>query len=219
MRTDRNRLPSRRVPSLLQGDAWHVSRSVGALWCAATGSSDSQRLQQQDHAIASTPQTRAQPLIVRCISDETVAVPIMPPESASGPFFKASVLKGPFAEESELHCAICASPFAPSRSVSSVLGRLHPIATCRLCLPRAASATSCAGHHHVEPSTGPAEPWMVHGWFARPVGVGMGLVAGSLQPACQDLCCACCQVPLVLQASCFAPFLPPLCQQCYRARF
>ena len=36
-----------------------------------------------------------------------------------------------------------------------------------------------------------------------------------MQPACQDLCCACCQVPLVLQASCFEPLLPPLCQQCY----
>ena len=55
----------------------------------------------------------------------------------------------------------------------------------------------------------------VQGWFARPLGVGLGLVAGSMQPACQDLCCACCQVPLVLQASCFEPLLPPLCQQCY----
>ena len=43
----------------------------------------------------------------------------------------------------------------------------------------------------------------------------MGLEAGSMQPASQDLCCACCQAPLVLRDSCFAPSLPPLCQHCY----
>ena len=39
--------------------------------------------------------------------------------------------------------------------------------------------------------------------------------AGSMQPVSQDLCCACCQAPLVLRDSCFAPSLPPLCQHCY----
>ena len=43
----------------------------------------------------------------------------------------------------------------------------------------------------------------------------MGLEAGSMQPVSQDLCCACCQAPLVLRDSCFAPSLPPLRQHCY----
>ena len=174
---------------------------------SSTDSRENQQPQQPDHILTSPPQSRAQPLSSDCFSDEPVAVLQLSPGASAGPSCRAVT-------NCDLHCEFCAVPLTFSRSVSCS-GQPHFITTCGLCQPQAASAASCAGHHHVEPSIVSAEPWTVHGWFARPVGVGMGLEVGSLQPACQDLCCACCQVPLVLRDSCFAPSLPPLCQQCY----
>ena len=175
---------------------------------SSTDSRENQQPQQPEHVLTSPPQSRAQPLSSDCSSDEPVAVLRVSPGASASPSSRAVI-------DFDLHCEFCAVPLAFSRSVSSCSGQSPFVRTCRLCQPQAASAASCADHHHVEPSSGSAQPWMVQGWFARPVRVGMGSEAGSMQPVSQDLCCACCQAPLVLRDSCFAPSLPPLCQHCY----
>ena len=178
---------------------------------SSTDSRENQQPQQPDHILSSPPQARAQPLFADCVSDEPVAVQNFSPGASAGPSCRS-------VPDFDFQCEFCAVPLAFSRSVSSCSGQPPFVRTCRLCQPQAASAASCAGHVQVESAISLAMPEMVGGWFLDCSEVGLGSGAGSRVSPGQDLCCACCFVPLSIRPSWSRPLLPPVCQHCFSAR-